>query len=161
MTNYEAMTAAELEKVLTDKERMFVHALLACGNQTQAAVAAGYSKKSAHVQASRMLKKDKVLAYKRACVKQIYAEKGITPETVLLKLAEIYERCMEAVPHETWDTAAKAYVADGTWVFDARGAVKALELMGKHMGMFAGNVALSGDVKIRYEVGGDVDELKQ
>jgi len=44
---------------------------------------------------------------------------------------------------------------DGTWVFDARGAAKAWELIGRDMGMFIGRVEHSGGAALRLDFGGD------
>jgi len=41
---------------LTDKQQLFVYEYLKCFNATRAAIAAGYSEKSAHVQGCRLLK---------------------------------------------------------------------------------------------------------
>lgn len=48
---------------LSPKQLIFVQEYLKHNNITQAAKAAGYSEKSAHVQGSRMLKNDKVKQY--------------------------------------------------------------------------------------------------
>lgn len=142
----------ELRRGLTDKQIRFVHELLANGgNQTQAAIAAGYSEASAANQASRMMKNDKVAAYKRACAEQLYKNLGITPEQIGLHLNEIFMRCMDAKPHETWDSEAKEYVPDGTWMFDSHGAMKALELLGKMCGAFEDRVKVdAGETIERY-----------
>ena len=57
------------ENQLNSRQKDFCHKLIELDwNQTEAAIAAGYAKKSAHVQASRMLKNDKVIAYLDECV---------------------------------------------------------------------------------------------
>ena len=76
-----------------------------------------------------MLNDDKVLAYKRAQARQIYYNLGLTDEQIALDLREIYNRCMAAVPHMSWDSAAHEYVEDGTYTFDSRGAIKALGML--------------------------------
>lgn len=121
---------AEKEPKLTDRQRRFVAEYLKNGgNGTEAAIAAGYAPKSAAVQASRMLNDDKVLAYKRACARRIYYNLGLTEEQIALDLREIYSRCMTATPHLSWDSEEHAWVEDGSWQFDARGAIKALEML--------------------------------
>ena len=135
--NYENMSAEELERLLDDRRIRFVHELMVDGNQTAAAVRAGYSEKTAYSQASRLLKDVKVAAYKRALAREQLAALGYDKPQLLLKLCEILDRCMDAKPHMTWDTATKAWVADGTWIFDSRGAVKAIEAMARLAGMNA------------------------
>lgn len=121
---------AKREPELNERQRKFVMEYLRNGgNGTEAAIAAGYSPRSAAVQASRMLTDDKVLAYKRAQARQIYYNLGLTDEQIALDLREIYNRCMQAVEHMSWDSEAHGYVPDGTYQFDSRGAIKALEML--------------------------------
>ena len=121
---------AKREPELNERQKKFVMEYLRNGgNGTEAAIAAGYSPKSAAVQASRMLNDDKVLAYKRAQARQIYYNLGLTDEQIALDLREIYNRCMAAVPHMSWDSTAHEYVEDGTYTFDSRGAIKALGML--------------------------------
>jgi Phage terminase, small subunit len=121
---------AKREPELNERQKKFVMEYLRNGgNGTEAAIAAGYSPKSAAVQASRMLNDDKVLAYKRAQARQIYYNLGLTDEQIALDLREIYNRCMTATPHLSWDSDQHAYLPDGTWQFDSRGAIKALGML--------------------------------
>lgn len=55
--------AKDKETGLTEQEMRFAHNWLIWRNSTKAAISAGYSPKSAHVQGCRMLKKDKMNAY--------------------------------------------------------------------------------------------------
>ena len=131
------MSAAELRDLLTDRQISFVEYIVSGLDATSAAVAAGYSEKSAAGQASRMLKNEKVVAYRRARYIELYDKVGVTQEWVGLKLVEITERCMEGKPHMVWNSARKCYEPDGTWCFDAHGAIKALSAIGKSVGLFA------------------------
>ena len=125
--DYENMSVAELEKLLDDRRIKFVHELLIDGNQTAAAVRAGYSEKTAASQASRLLRDVKVAAYKRALARELLSTMGYDKSQLLLKLGEIVDRCMEGKPHLGWDAVKREWVPDGTWTFDSRGAVKAIE----------------------------------
>jgi len=51
---------------LSEKQKIFCQAMLSGNNATQAAIAAGYKKNSAHVSASRLLKDAKIRAYLKA-----------------------------------------------------------------------------------------------
>lgn len=127
---------AELERMLTEQQKRFVAELERDGQPKEAAIRAGYSAKTAESQASRMLKLPKIAAYRRARAIDLYKRQGITPEWVGNQLLEVYNRCMEAVPHLEWDRDEKAWVPDGTWNFDAKGALNALGKIGESMGMF-------------------------
>lgn len=130
----ENLSAEELERMLDVRRVRFVRELMIDGNQTAAAERAGYSRKAAASQGSRLMKDAKVLAYKRALARDMFERMGYDKPQLVLKLCEILDRCMEAKPHLSWDSEKRAWVPDGTWVFDARGAVKAVEAMAKLQG---------------------------
>ena len=138
----------ELEKQLTEKERRFVIELElgGDGNGTQAAIRAGYKagkeNRQAATAASRLLRNDKVLAYRHARAKQKYAAMGISPEFVATELITVYRRCMQAEPVMGTDPETCSPIALGEFTFDSRGALKALELIGKSVGAFTENVDL-------------------
>ena len=131
---YEDMSMEELEKLLTRKERLFVEEYDRDGNGTQAAIRAGYSpgKKnaSASVQASKLLRSAKISAYRRARANELCSQMGISRETIRLNVMDIYRRCMTAKPVMKYDPDRRECV------FDSKGALKAMELLGKPLGMF-------------------------
>lgn len=61
---------------------------------------------------------------------------GVTRDWVVVRLREVAERCLQAVP----PPPAKAGDAPGVWKFDAAGAIRALNLLGKQLGMFSERV---------------------
>ena len=133
---------------LTERQKRFVMEYLRNGgNGQEAAIAAGYSKRSAASQASRMLNDAKVCAYRQAQARQIYKNLGLSPEKIGLDLYEIFQRCMAAVPHLSWNYETHAWEPDGTYVFDAKGATRALELLGKMEGIFKEKVEITGGVE--------------
>lgn len=135
--NYEDMSLQQLEKLLNDRQRRFAEELdRGEGTAADAYVRAGFGKKGAAANASRLMKNDKFAAYRRARTLDLYAKKGITPAWVGERLVEIVERCMTAKPHLSWDSEGHEWAEDGTWVFDAKGATTALKAIGESMGMF-------------------------
>lgn len=140
MAEYENMGLEELEKLLTRKERMFVEEYDRDGNGTQAAIRAGYAagKKnaSAAVQASKLLRSAKISAYRRARATELCRQLGISRETIRLNVMDIYRRCMTAEPVMKYDPNLREWVESGEYVFDSKGALKAMELLGKPLGMF-------------------------
>ena len=140
MAEYENMGLEELEKLLTRKERMFVEEYDRDGNGTQAAIRAGYAagKKnaSAAVQASKLLRSAKISAYRRARATELCRQLGISRETIRLNVMDVYRRCMMAKPVMKYDPDRREWVESGEYVFDSRGALKAMELLGKPLGMF-------------------------
>ena len=128
------MSMEELEKLLTRKERLFVEEYDRDGNGTQAAIRAGYSpgKKnaSASVQASKLLRSAKISAYRRARANELCSQMGISRETIRLNVMDIYRRCMTAKPVMKYDPDRREWVESGEFVFDSKGALKAMELLG-------------------------------
>lgn len=127
---------AELRGMLNTRQIKFVEELEKGGTMAEAAIRAGYAKKTAASQASALLKNPKVAAYRRARAIDQYNRLGISEEWVGLKLIEVLNRCMEGVPHMVWDSERHEMVPDGTWNFDAKGALQALGKIGDSLGMF-------------------------
>lgn len=133
------MSSAEIGKWLDDREKKFHREYLVLMNGTKAAISAGYSSKngSAAVQASRLLRCPVGQAYRQAIFRESVEDITISRESICLKLFEIFQRCMSAVPVMEYDHDLKEYVETGTWQFDAKGATKALAQICTLMGFNA------------------------
>ena len=103
---------------LSKKHLIFCREYIVDLNATQAYIRAGYKPKAAGQAADRLLKNVKILAEILALYKERADRVGVSADYVLNGLLRVAERCM----------------ADET--FDAAGACKALELIGKHLGLF-------------------------
>lgn len=125
----ERKTAAELAKALTPRERLFVREYLADLNGTQAAIRAGYAGKSAAAQASRLLRKEAVRAYRDALMQEKFDEIGITRPSLCAEVWEVYRRCAQKKPVLEWDSGQRAWIESGEWQFDAKGALRALDML--------------------------------
>ena len=134
-----AMPLKELERLLPEKQRAFVHAYILQRNGTQAAISAGYKpgrdNRTASTTASRLLKDPVITAYRLAVQKQAFSRLGITLESVCMDLVEIKERCMQARPVMEWDSSRHEYVESGEWTFDARGAIRATAELAELLGL--------------------------
>ena len=124
------LSAAQLRESMTEKQYAFAEALAQGLEPIAAAKKAGFGEKIAGAQAAKMLKNPKVIACREA-LEEPKAEEELTAQWVWRKLAEVAERCMEQTPHMVWDKESRSYVHDGTWEFDAEGAIKALSAIGK------------------------------
>ena len=131
---------------LTPKQQRFVEEYLVDLNATQAAIRAGYSARTANEQAARLLAKASVSQAIASAKAERSARVAVSADYVLNNLVEIVERSMQRAPvvdmkgnHVTDE--------DGrfVWRFDAKAANRALELLGKHLGMFTDK--LEADVK--------------
>lgn len=132
---------------LTDKQAAFVREYLVDLNATQAAIRAGYSERTASRIGPQLLGKTCV----REAIEKAQAKRAqrveVTQDYVIENLVEIVERSMQRAPvldrkgEPVTDEEGRA-----VWTFDAKGANRALELLGKHLGIFTD--------KVRAEVSG-------
>lgn len=123
------------DKKLTEQQELFCQEYIVDYNATQAAHRAKYKHPAS--QGPRLLKNVDVLARVRAIQKERFDKLALTQEAVLLNLLEVYDRCMQAKPVVEWDYQKKEYVETGEYTFDSKGALKAMEMIGKHLAMFA------------------------
>lgn len=120
---------------LTPKQEAFVREYLVDLNATQAAIRAGYSAKTANVAGARLLANAKV-AEAVAEAKTKRAERvQVTADWVLERLVENVDRAMQAEP-----VRDREGNETGEYVYAGAVANKALELLGKHLGLFTDRV---------------------
>ena len=138
---------------LTDKQKRFCEEYLIDLNATQAAIRAGYKEKTAYAQGQRLLKKVEAQEYLQELMDERSKRTEITADRVLQELAAIAfsDRTELAqvgksgevtfTPTELLKEDIKRTVAGiengkyGTKV-TTYDKVKALELLGKHLGLF-------------------------
>ncbi len=133
----------ELEKKISPKERRFIEELEVDGCKADAALRAGYGKtrdggenrRSAATQASRILAREDVAEYRALRATLIYEELGLSANTIMSEAAKVYRRCMTKEPVLEWNSETKEWEESGEWRFDSKGALRALELMGEHLGI--------------------------
>ncbi len=161
---------------LTAKQQRFVEEYLVDLNATQAAIRAGYSTKTANEQGNRLLVNVSI----RTCIDQAIAERskrtGINQDRVIRELArlafvnannviDIGKATLKEGAIED-DTAAIASVKvkviptkEGEGVereIKLTDKIRALELLGKHLGMFTDRVKIEGSVPV--QIVDDIDE---
>ena len=119
---------------ITTRQKSFADEYLKDYNGKQAAIRAGYSEKTAENQASRMLRLVKVAEYLGK--RQIEKEKkiGITIEAIIDELKEV-----------------GFGIVDGDKL-KMNDKIKALELLGKHLGMFSESKDKETEVNIMVQV---------
>lgn len=137
---------------LTAKQQMFVKEYLVDLNATQAAVRAGYSAKTAGQIGDEILKKPEIAAAVQAGMDARSQRTEITADYVLSGIQEIAERCLQRVPvmEGRGEDRRQATDEDGrhVWTFDAAGANKAFENLGKHLKLFTDKLEHSGGVTV-------------
>ncbi|MFY3460054.1 terminase small subunit [Achromobacter xylosoxidans] len=98
---------------LTDKQKRFVEAYLLDPNGKKAAIAAGYSAKTAEVAASRLLRHVEVAAEINRRREVIQIKAGVTPEMVVSELAKLgFSDIRQVIAWRTVDQQA-AFDAEG------------------------------------------------
>lgn len=137
------MTDDKLKK-LTDRQERFCREYIIDYNATQAAVRSGYSARSAAATASENLRKPNILARVRELQAEQRERLCITADWVIMSLVEVYEKCTQPVPVMIWDSDQHKKVASGQYTFDSKGALNALEMIGRHLAVFDGKNAADG-----------------
>lgn len=122
-------TAAELGRDLNPQYRKFVQEWMVDMNATRAAIAAGYSEKSAAQTASRLMRRTEIRSYRDALMAEAFEDLGVTRHSIASRVWEIYERCMQKKPVLEWNSTTREWIESGEWQFDTKGALKALAMM--------------------------------
>lgn len=126
---------------LTPKQELFCQEYLVDLNATQAAIRAGYSQETAGSIGSENLTKPEILSRVHDLMQARMDRVQIDQDYVLRKLVTVAERC--SAPQKKMVMTMAGFVqakdpatGEGVFEFDAIGANKALELLGKHVGLF-------------------------
>lgn len=105
-------------------------------NATQAAIRAGYSPDTAGVIGYENLNKP----YLASRIREMMAERSsktlVDAYFVITSLVKNVEKCQQAQPVLEWNPDTRQMEPSGEWQFDSQGANRALELLGKHLGVF-------------------------
>ena len=134
---------------LTAKQSRFVEEYLVDLNGAAAARRAGYSAKNADNISSELLGKTQVREALAVAMEERSKRVEIDADYVLKNLVEIVERSMQRAPVLTMK--GEQVVDDegrSVWRFDGKNAIRALELLGKHKGMWTDKVEMSGELDI-------------
>lgn len=121
---------------LTEKQKRFIDEYLIDLNATAAAIRAGYSEKTANEIGSQNLVKLSIQKAIAERLKERQQRTEITQDYVLRNLKKIAEKSMgySDAPHQ-------------------QAATKAIELLGKHLGMFRESVQMDGELRIQVDYG--------
>lgn len=120
---------------MTPKQQRFVEEYLIDLNATQAAIRAGYSADTARQMGSENLSKPDIADAIAEAASKRSEQVGIDANYVLRQAVKLHERCMQEVSPVLDRKGAQVTDDDGhpLFEFNAMGASKALELVGKHV----------------------------
>ena len=130
---------------LTAKQQRFVEEYLIDLNATQAAIRAGYSGKTANEQGSRLLANVSISEAIAEAQNKRAERTEITQDYVLTNIQKVIERCMQVQQVDNCLTQTEDGELAQAFMFKEQGALKGLELLGKHLGMFKDKIEHSGD----------------
>lgn len=130
------MEQDNIENNLSDKQIAFCEHYITCFNATESAKRAGYSEDTAKEQGCRLLTNVHIRAYIQEKRKRLLEENKASVEYVINSLMEVADRCMQKQEVMEWDYGEKRLKPTGEYRFDSIGANKALELLGKTLGMY-------------------------
>lgn len=111
-------------------------------NGARAALAAGYSPKAARDTACHLLGLDGIQIEVQRLVDGVAAKQDLNAEEVLRRLDTVYSRCMQAEP--VIEDGSEA----GEYRFNAAGAIRACELIGRYLRMWQAEGSINVNVTI-------------
>lgn len=123
-------------------------------NATQAALRAGYKESNAYASGNYLLNQPEVKQYIAELDAQIRERNQITKDDIIKDICEIRDRCMQRVPVMYFDKEEKEYLqkcdelGNGVWTFDAQNALKACDMLAKHIGFYEADKAPVANVNI-------------
>lgn len=136
---------------LNAKQKKFVDEYIKDLNATQAALRAGYAKKSARQQANRMLTKDHIKSAIQEQVDSMHSE-SIADATEVMEFLSKTMRG-EITTEELTNTGS---VVDVTPALPQR--IKAAELIGKRHSLFTDNLNVNSKSDVEIDIGGYEDD---
>jgi len=136
------------------RQKKFLEAYMLHGNATQAAITAGYSDKTAGQIGARLIKHVNIVGEIARINQKTTEQTEVNAAWVTERLVKVAERCMQAEP--VMEKVDGSWVRTGEFQFNAAGANKALELLGKTQAMFkeVGSIenplVVDSDIEIRF-----------
>lgn len=125
-----------MAELKNQRHERFCHEYIIDYNGTQAAIRTGYKPTNARDQGSTLLANPDILARVHELQKEQMARLALNADMVVLETFKTYQKCAELIPALQRDEKTGKYVEVGVYQFDSRGALRALEQLGKHFGMY-------------------------
>lgn len=141
---------------ISDKRRRFCEEYIICHSKREAAIRAGYKVtpgKSIGPLADQILADEDCKAYIEELNEEVRQRNNITKDTIIRDIIEVRDRCMQKVPVMVFDKVEKEFVqlqenGEGVWQFDATNALKACDMLAKHIGFYEADKGPIANVNI-------------
>ena len=139
---------------MTPKQERFVEEYLVDLNATQAAIRAGYSEQTARQIGAQNLSKLVIQQAIEAARNKRSERVELTQDEVVRDLRELRDICMGRKPVRITEVVKNAQLGEVTarevevYALEPTGAGKALDLLGKHLGMFKDKLDLTANVPV-------------
>ena len=142
---------------LTIKQKRFADEYIISGNASQAAIAAGYSKKYAAQNTDKLLKNTKVKSYIAERMAELDSKKIAKQEEVLAYLTSIM-RGEQQEKTLVGEGMGEQRIADID--VSAKDRIKAAEHIGKRYSMWTDKQEVTGDIAITFidDIGSELDD---
>lgn len=127
---------------LTPRQAQFVSEYLKDLNGTQAAIRAGYSEKGARTEATRLLANADIAVAIEAAMSQRAERTQVTQDSVVRELRDIGFAQVQEDEYESDGSTGRLVLKRGALRYEHK--LKALELLGKHLGIFKERVEHTG-----------------
>lgn len=132
---------------LTIKQKNFADGYILSGNATKAAIEAGYSKKYANTNASKLLQNTTIKTYIEERLKEIDSEKIADQAEVLQYLSSIMRGEQK---EQTLRGLGEGYQEIDDIDVSAKDRIKAAELIGKRYAMWTDKQEVSSDLSVTF-----------
>ena len=152
---------------MTDRQKRFVEEYLIDLNATQAAIRAGYSPQTAQEQGYQLLQKTSVQSAIGKAIAERSKRTGINQDRVIQELAKLAFvkmtdvvdsngriksnasdddlSCIEGIKYKSSSSESGSSIEREVKIASK---LKALELLGRHLGMFTDKINLTGETKV-------------
>lgn len=134
---------------LTEKQRRFADEYIISGNATQAAISAGYSKKYANTNVTKLLQNTTIKSYIDERLEELQSEKIATQEEVLEYLTRILRDEEKEQTLISLGEGEQGIIDIG---IGAKDKIKAAELLGKRYSLWTDKIDLDGNMDLKVVV---------
>ena len=118
------------------KHERFAQEYILDYNATAAALRTGYKESNARAQGSTLLTNPNILARVRELQQEQAKRLAISADMVVLETLKTYQKCLSPTPVLQRNEKTGKWEHVGVYAFDSKGALKALEMLGRCTGAF-------------------------